>query len=187
MRNADFSIPWEASNASLHQNCWRDWTLRLSQKIYSYFPATTSFLLELETEPKIPKQIIWPLLLAVRALDTFIALLPEPSHTQFPIIGAPHLLVRCSHLVMDPWFGIIFPFTNLLPGMATRLHPLANWSYLPFVKKPNFVHLEYFMFSITWELASIRHLDTVFTKKDAGILYNEQGDLYSNASKLYIT
>lgn len=47
-------------------------------------------------------------------------------------------------------------------------------------------HSECFIFSLSGELASILHIDMVFTKKDIGILYNGQGDLYSNATKLYI-
>lgn len=54
MKNTGFSIPWEASNTSLHQNCWTDWTLRLSQEINSYFPVTASFLLKVENKPKNP-------------------------------------------------------------------------------------------------------------------------------------
>lgn len=183
MRNADFSTPWEASNTSLHQNCWTDWTLRSSQKINSYFPATASFLLELENEPKIPKQCVWPLLLASRALGAPVACAP------FPSLAAPHLLVGCPHLVMDPRCGATSPITKLLPGMATRLHLLGNSFLLPFARKQKFGsdHSENFIFSIIGELVSICQVAMVFTKKDVGILYNEQGDLYSNAAKLYIS
>lgn len=55
MKNTGFSLPWEASNTSLHQNCWTDWTLRLSQEINSYFPVTASFLLKVENKPKTPR------------------------------------------------------------------------------------------------------------------------------------
>lgn len=128
MRNADFSTAWEASNTSLHQNCWTDRTLRSSQKINSYFPATASFLLKLENEPKTPKQCVWPLLLAARALGTPIALLPGHPCAPFPSLAAPHLLAACPHLVVDPQCGATFPITKLIPGMATSLHLLGNSS-----------------------------------------------------------
>lgn len=118
MRNVDFSAPWEASNTSLHQKqgCRTDWTLRSSQKTNSYFPATTSFLLELETEPKIPKQRVWPLLSAARALGAPTALLLGPPCA--PYLAAPHSMARCPHLVTDARYGATSPLTKLLPGMA---------------------------------------------------------------------
>lgn len=77
------------------------------------------------------------------------------------------------------------PITKLLPGTATRLHLLGNSSWLPFDKKQKFGsdHSEYFIFSIIGEQASICH---VGTKKGVGTLYGEQGDLYSNATKLHV-
>lgn len=107
-----------------------------------------------------------------------------PLHP-FPSLAAPYLLARYPHLVMDPSCRATSPITKLLAGMATRLHLLGNSSWLPFVKKQTFGsdHSGYFIFSIIGEQASICH---VGTKKDVGTLYNEQGDLYSNATKLHV-
>lgn len=135
-KNTGFSIPWEASNTSLHQNCWTDWTLRLSQETNSYFPVTASFLLKVGNKPKIPKAVCLAFAVGCQG--------PECTHCQapgIPIHPIPHswLLLMCL-LDASIWSWtqclIPSPATKLLPGMATCLHLLGNPSIHPSILAP---------------------------------------------------
>lgn len=129
MKSTGFSTPWEASKTSLHQNCWTDWTLRSSQEINSYFPVTASFLLKVENEPKPPKQCVWPVLLAARALSAPAAWLLGSPRTPFPSLAAPHVPAGCPHLVMDPMLGHLTHHQaapwhgHLPPSLGQSIHP----------------------------------------------------------------